>query len=322
MGNVAPLASAEIPEGFLTGERGIARLMAAIPLGSVALLDSEFKLPEVPPTAKPHRATFIEDEELGLGRDEARHQPRFGQMILNGVGLHERPMLVAVKPFKKSEDKRADALLRREWVASNYLNSLSDRELAFMPLGVWRTARGVNNFLSLYEHDVKSYDNVFWADKSLAPEALRPENVTHALTDCLRGLGYLHGVGLAHTDPQAKNLAADLGGVRFIDLEGIKQLPRKGSQIVDSKATVDLIRHDIETFFDSTVQVDENRVNIAPVLAKTNMVLQLAQTYRAGLNQGKKEAGTKVPSLVTSSDEYFKTTVEHTLTIARSKRSA
>ena len=322
MGNVTPLSSAEIPDEFDASERGIARLMASVPLGSVALLDSEFRLPDVPTTAKSHRASFIDNAELGLGRDEARHQPRFGQMILNGVGLHERPILIAAKPFHGEEDEHPDTYLQREWTASNYLNSLSDRELAFIPLGVWRTAEGINHLLSLYEHDVKSYDNVFWADKSITPEALRSTNIEHALTDCLRGLGYLHGVGLVHTDAEAKNMAADFSGVRFIDLEGIKQLPRKGSQVENSETTINLVRHDIETFFDSTIQVEENRADIAPVLAKSTTVRRLAQVYRAGLRQGKKEAGIKMPALDTTTDEYFKSTINHTLAVARNEKLA
>lgn len=322
MGNVAPLSSAEIPEEFTAGERGIARLLASVPLGSVALLDAEFTLPNVPPSAKPHRASFIDSAELGYGRDEARHQPKFGQMILNGVGLHERPILIAAKPFHGGEDEHPNGLLHREWAASNYLNSLSDRELAYIPLGVWRTAEGVNHLLSLYEHDVKSYDNVFWADKSLVPEALRPANIEYALIDCLRGLGYLHGAGLVHTDAEAKNMAADFSGIRFIDLEGIQQLPRKGTQVENSDTTINLVRHDIETFFDSTIQVDENRVDIAPILAKTTVIKRLAQVYRAGLRLGKKEAGLKISNLETSTDEYFKTTVNHTLAIARKEKHA
>ena len=322
MGNISLLPGAEIPDQIEHGERGIARLMNSVPLGSLALLDTEFNLPDVPASAKPHRATFIDSNELGLGRDEARHQPRFGQMVLNGFGLHERPILVAAKPFHGSEDEDPNTYLRREWAAGNYLNSLSDRQLAYLPLGVWRTAEGVNHLISLYEHDVKSYDNTFWADKNTSPEALRAANVEHALVDCLRGLGYLHGVGLVHTDAEAKNLAANFGGVRFIDLEGIKQLPRKGATVEDSPKTINLIRHDIETFFDSTIQVDENHSSIAPVLAKSKMVEKLAKVYRSGLHQGKNEAGIKIPNLETSSDGYFKSTIGHTLAIASNTKSA
>lgn len=148
------------------------------------------------------------------------------------------------------------------------------------------------------------------------PEALRHENIEHAFIDCLRGLGYLHGVGLVHTDAEVKNMAADFGGYRFIDLEGTKQLHRKGSVIEESNDTVALIRRDIETFFDSSIQVDENRQAISSVLAKSTIVKRLAQVYRAGMRQGSSEAGLKAPSLSTNTDEYFKNTIEHTLTIA------
>ncbi len=319
MGEIVTLPSVEIPDAIDQGERAIGRLMATIPLGSVALLDSEFRLPDVPASSKPHRATFIDSADLGLGRDEARHQPRFGQMLLNGYGLHERPILVGAKPFQGSEDEHPDTFLQREWAASNYLNSLGDAQLAYLPLGVWRTAEGVNHLLSLYDHGVKSYDNVFWADRNVTPEALRAPVIEHALMDCLRGLGYLHGAGLVHTDAEAKNLAADLSGIRFIDLEGIKQLPRNGATIEASDATTSLIRHDIETFFDSTTQVDENNGDIAPVLAKHKMPERLAKAYRGGLRQGKKESGLKSSTLETSTDEYFKSTIDHTLKVANNQ---
>lgn len=316
MGNVSTLSSAEIPDDIQLGERGIARLMTVVPVGSLALLDTEFDFPDMP--GKPPRASFIDSPELGLGRDEGRHQPRFGQMIINGAGLHERPILVTVKPFNGSTDKQPDELMQREWAASNYLNSLSDRQLAYLPLGAWRTAKGVNHLISLYEHDVKSYDNVFWADKELSPEALRAQTIEHALNDCIRGLGYLHGLGLVHTDAEVKNLAANLSGIRFIDLEGIKQLPREGTTVEDSGETVRLIRNDLETLFDSTIQVDENRKAVANVLAKPKMDERLAKTYRAGLRQAKAEADVKMPPLSVSTVKYFKNTIDHTLKIANS----
>jgi hypothetical protein len=316
LGNVSTLPGIEIPDAIRDGEASLARLVASIPLGSTALIDTEFRLPGI--GDKPIRASFIESSELALGRDEGRHEPRFGQMILNGAGLHERPILVAIKPFNASTDNHPDILLRREWGTSNYLNSLSDRQLTYIPLGIWRTKEGVNNLITLYEHDVKSYDNVFWADRDLSPEALREQTVEHALSDCIRGLGYLHGLGLAHTDAEAKNLAANFSGVRFIDLEGVRHLPQKDNAVTESKTTINLIRNDIETLFDSTIQVDENRSAIAPVLAKSSIDYNLAKIYLSGIRQASVDGGIKMPDLPTTSPEYFKNTIDHTLKIASS----
>jgi hypothetical protein len=313
MGTVTPLPGGEIRDDFLEAETSITGLLLRVPIGSVALLDTEFSFPRG--EQKPAKATFIDSSDLSLGRDEGRHQPRFGQMLLNGRGLHERPVLVTAKPFDDGLDTQSGGLAH-EWSANNYLNGVGDRQLAYLPLGVWRNAEGVDHLLTLYEHDVISYDNVFWADRNVNPEALRAQVVEHAFTDCVRGLGYLHGAGLIHRDAEAKNLAANFNGVRFIDLEDARMLPRKGSKIEDSELTVRLIRNDIETFFDSTVQVDENRPVIASALSRSRMADKLAQTYRAGIKQARKESGVSMPSIPTTTSAYFRDTINHTLTVA------
>lgn len=313
MGYVTPI-DAGIEMGLPGGESDLHRIIDRLQIGSVALTAAEFQLPDAQDTRI--RASFIDNDELGLGRDEGQHQARFGQMILNGNGYYERPLLAAMKPFEHALKVHPNEALANEWLASNYLNSQSDRQLAYLPLGVWQNAQGINHLISLYEHDVISYDSIFWADREGQPEALRPATIEHALTDCIRGLGYLHGVGLAHTDAEAKNLAADLGGIRFIDLEDSVLLPRKGNKIEASDKTLRLVRNDIEMFFDSTVQVDENRQPIGEVLGKRNMDQKLAQIYRAGLKAGRADTGIDMPDLPTRHNEYFKTTIEHTLAVA------
>jgi len=315
MGIVASLPAGQISdESLLESERDITRLVSGLDLGRVALLDTEFRVPYSRGEAQ--RATFIDEHEFRLGREDGRHDLRFGQMMINGRGLHERPVFVGAKSFSGATDKHPDELLAREWATTNYLNSVSDRQLAYLPLGVWRTARGINHFLTLYENDVISYDNVFWADLEGTPEALRPKTVEHAFEDCIRGLGYLHGVGIVHHDAEAKNLAANLSGVRFVDLESAGLLPRNGQEIEDSERTINLIRSDLETFFDSTMQVDDNRSHIATVLAKPRFDAALAKFYRAGLRQAKADTGIKMPALPVASPEYFKQNIDHLLEIA------
>lgn len=44
---------------------------------------------------------------------------------------------------------------------NNFMNEVTDRQLAFLPLGVWKNVEGINHLITLYEHDVTTYDNVF-----------------------------------------------------------------------------------------------------------------------------------------------------------------
>jgi hypothetical protein len=306
MGLIAPELT--LPQGswdtFESNRHQVVESIGAIPVGRVALSAGEFSLPDPLTTA----ASFVGQEGLSLGRNEGRHQPRFGQMLLNGPGVHERPILVAVKPFTFEEDTNPDALIATEIAASSYLNSLNDRQLAYLPLGVWKNADGINHLLTLYEHDVTSYDNTFWVDREVNPEALRATNVTEALIQCGRSLGYLHGAGLIHRDAEAKNLASNLKGIRFIDLEGARMLPRGSADEADA-----LTAADIEGFLQSTLQVDENREAIEPVLSMARTAKLLAQQYNAGRREAAQDSGVHVAFNERKNERYFRSVISDML---------
>src|SRR4051812_47338253 len=86
MGSVVPMdANAEM--GALGDESDLHRIIDRLQIGTVALTAAEFHLPQE--EGDGIRASFINKEEMGFGRDEGQHQTRFGQMILNGHGYHE-----------------------------------------------------------------------------------------------------------------------------------------------------------------------------------------------------------------------------------------
>lgn len=315
LGSVAAVDSPNL-EPTLVHNEDVLKIINQLDLGSTALLKAEFKIGDK--NNHPSfgtRASFTERPDLSKGRDEGRHGARFGQMIINGSGLHERPTLVSIKPFDYSSAENPADQLSNEWLMNDFLNSIGEDQQAFIPLGVWKNVEGISHLITLYEHDVISYDNVFWVDRNANSEALRPESIEHAFKDCLTGLGYLHGVGVTHGDAEAKNLAAGRRGVRFIDLEDGKFIPDVDNPSGLERA-VRLTRNDIETFLDSTVQIDENRHNIKVVLEKQDFRKKLPRFYRAGIRAAQIDTGIKSYKLPTTSDEYFEQTIIHTLMIA------
>jgi tRNA A-37 threonylcarbamoyl transferase component Bud32 len=247
--------------------------------GAVVLdADRYFMLPDHGVTA-----SFIEQEDFSYGRQDSRHQVRFGQMILNGQGVHESPDFVAVKPF---DDKKE---LYTEWAANNYLNSVFDDQRAFMSLGVMRDKHGGMNMISLYEHGVKTADTVFWADKESEPEALRAKVIENTAITCMYSLGLMHGVRLVHGDAQAKNLAWDNRQPRFVDLEGAALIPKDE---VQEAIHIDKIMKDVQVFIESTMQVEENQDQIAEVLRNPSVVNRLMKSYKKGIDEAHRQQPT------------------------------
>lgn len=319
LGLVVP--AAEISEASIAdGQQDVMRTLDRLQVGQLALLASEFRIPDDGADAErePIRASFIGEEMLGAGREEAQHQLRFGQMLFNGRGYYERPVLVAMKPFRPFTDDDPAYALSNEWAANAYLNSVSDRQIAYLPLGVWRDSNQTDHLITLYEHDVTSYDNIFWADRNANPEALRRSSIEHAFADCLRGLGYLHGVGLAHSDAEVKNLAADISGVRVIDTDGVGTMPRTGDRIDPSDQSAGMMRNDLELFFTSTMQIDENRGEVRAVMSPSKAPEHFAQLYRAGLRAAHADTGITMPDVPTRNNNYFEGVVARILNMGDS----
>lgn len=237
---------------------------------------------------KQAHATFIEKDEFSGGRDESAHQVRFGQLILNGRDFHELPELVAVKPF----DDRAG--LYGEWAAHEYLNSLADRQIGFINLGVHNDGEGTESIISQYDHDVVTFDNSFWATSDDPDAALRPAILQRHATLGSQGLGFLHGVGMTHGDAQVKNLAADRFGFRAVDLESAHIL---GEEQLHDRTALTQTGRDISAFIDSMKLVDENRSRISDAFASDRIRNRVARAYIDGVRQGRSLVDTTVSSL-------------------------
>lgn len=292
-------------------ERDILCVLDRLDVGHVALVASEIR-----PPGKDAKATFIDKEEFGRGRNEGQHGARFGQLIINGAGIWEAPAPVVLKPFNYDVSDSPNDQLAREWATNDYVNSVSQEQLAYLPLGVWKNVEGINHLITLYEHDVVSYDNIFWQDRDAHPESLRKEVLENAYHQCLTGLGYLHGVGVAHNDAEAKNLASDRRGIRFIDLETATKIDYSNLDLA-TLAT----RNDIETFIDSTLQVDDNRDLIEAVLTKRDVPQRFARLYRAGIRAASIDTGNKPPKLYTTTDRYFEDTIDHARKVASNRHA-
>ncbi len=265
---------------------------------------------------KPATGVYTEHEAFRHGRDESQHQVSFGQLIVHDHSRANRPELVAVKPF----DEPMPDDIYQELAALNHLNSIGDVQNTYLPLGVWRNAQGILQTITLYEHGVVSTDQTFWADKSLQPEELRPERIRTSFQDCLWGIGYLHGAGISHGDAQVKNLAHDSKGVRFIDPESMRLLPRNGNgQLQESYASEHAKKRDIETLLATSFQVEENRPDIINAIHGTKGAKDLALSYRKGMRKGAKDSDLRLAKIDASeSNAYF----EHTLGDMLSKMSS
>lgn len=247
-------------------------------------------------------STFIEQPDFGYGREDSRHGVRFGQLILNGPGVHEIPDLVAIKPFEERGG------LYNEWASNAYVNGLFDEQRAYLPLGILKDEHGVPAMISLYEHGIKTADNVFWADRELSPEALRADVIKRTATTCMYGLGLMHGARLVHGDAQAKNLGSDARHVRFIDLEDSLLIPADG---VDSAVYTDKIIKDIATFIGSTGQVDENREQITEALYKPTVIDTLIKSYRQGIDKARsRQPGIHVPDYATTHEDAIRALID------------
>lgn len=224
------------------------------------------------------QASFIEQEDFAAGRDESAHQVRFGQLIISGKDIYEQPDFVAIKPY----ENRAD--LYREWAAHEYLNSLFDRQIGYINLGVHNDKHGTESTVSQYDHDVTSFDSSFWADHEAPSSALRAPVLQRHATLGMLGLGLMHGVRMIHGDAQVKNLAADRVGPRAIDLETADILD---ADQIDDPLAIARTRRDITAFISSMGQVEENRQRIIEALSSEHTVERMAQAYTEGIRQGR-----------------------------------
>lgn len=216
--------------------------VGAMPAGSLLLVHREFKVLDSTGLS----GIFVEDPDLSKGRQESAHGLFFGQLVLNSEGDYDRPELVAVKPYE-TDVKGAI----HELAANTYVNSVDGRPRAFTPLGFWRDDENGIHLITRYEHSVQSFDNIFWASPLVDPHALEPARVQKAARLSMYGLGLLHGLGMQHVDPQAKNMGTDSEKVRFIDLEESRVFPLPQGGAGKTALAREAVTVDLDIFLES-----------------------------------------------------------------------
>lgn len=228
--------------------------------------------------------SFIEQEQFSSGRQDSAHQVRFGQLILNGKELHEQPEFVALKPYEDRSD------LYREWAAHEYLNSLFDRQIGYINLGVHNDSDGVESIVSQYDHGVISFDSTFWADESAPAAALRPATLQRHAGLASESLGLMHGARMTHGDAQIKNLAAE----RFDDPTSIAQT-----------------RRDLTVFIDSMGRVEENRQKIIEALSPEKVADRIVKSYMRGVRVGRASLGGEyVPNFEAQNEDVIRSELQ------------
>jgi hypothetical protein len=182
--------------------------------------------------------------QQGYTREASRNQVRFGQLVVNDPDSRERVELVAIKPLD------TPGRAAREFGAMSVVNGLAAQgrmSPALTPLGFFRNPEdGRVALMTRYEHSVLTLDNLFW-DPNFTPT----ERISRAaLGHCAISLGELHSNGIAHTDAQIKNIAADNNGIRYVDLEGVQELAMASGH-VDAFAAKRLIEIDVRDCLES-----------------------------------------------------------------------
>jgi len=268
-GLVSVIATADIPDParkLATGE--LVEWIRETPAGSFAL-DRRF-LPGISDQA--HTAQFIEIEEHSKTREEsARHQVRFGQLLLHSPDDAEQSLYVAVKPFNTPRQAAHEYA-----VASYFSNGSIPGITTFRPLGVFNYAfgDGKNKYgvMSNYRHSVRSLDTVLWNPNAVNDAAM----VSKALGRAALTLGTLHINEWTHGDAQVKNIAWDIlqpvQTTFLIDVEEARPFPRWGGRI-EPMAAAQNVREDIKWFLRTALYLKKNSSPDYEDLVKNNFCI-------------------------------------------------
>ncbi len=238
------------------------------------------------------RADFVGQDDFGRGRERSGNHVYFGQLVVGTEVTMDLPEEVAVKPMVMTGDKG----LINEWAANNYLNSVSADERAYIPLGIWRDIDDVPQLVTVYDHPVQSYDNLYWATGGSA-RSVTPEKIYKAFGICMYGIGLLAGVGAIHGDAQPKNLAVDRKRFRYIDLEETTLLPRdgKGDFVYDS-STREQLMEDIDTFLGNCIGFGERDDVIVDIMGNTATHRLAFESYSRGIVRSAKRLDKRLPA--------------------------
>lgn len=233
---------------------------------------------------------FVEDPELGYGREKSGREVYFGQMVLSSSEDYERPELVAMKPYAQDIDG-----VIHELAVNTYINLVNEYPRAFQPLGIYKTPAGKYELITIYDHPVITYDNTFGANKDEEPRALEPEVVKKALRMGAFGVGLTHGHGFSNSDVQTQNLGSDNKSVRLVDLEYARFFPNEAAGgTIDVELTRSLVFRDIEVFVGSCFRIPENTIEIRNAMS-VGTIDGMARSYRNGVKRVIRPDGVQYP---------------------------
>lgn len=181
-------------------------------------------------------------EAMAHGREESKRQVWFGELALKSKSQSEHAELVAIKPMTA---KSAAREYHASEAVANRLQETYGRRVTFEGLGfyfdqfTWK-----NNLITRYEHGVQSMDRVLWSRDSMPAQ----DQVIDVFSKAAETLAVLHGEAtIAHGDAQPKNIAADVRGIRIIDLEEASDMLNPNKEVDIFKANR-LIKKDLEDF--------------------------------------------------------------------------
>lgn len=312
---IAGFPEISLGDEFETSRARFGDVLEEMPQDSIVLDQSQFAMigmsdgsPEMT------ECSFTERDDFANGRRASMNGVYFGQLVVRSSHFIDSPELVAVKPHFMSMDTE-DVV--HEWAAGSFVNSVSSCERAYVPLGVWRDKKGMYQTVSVYDHAVQTYDNIFWARDEEA-ERITKSHTDESLALCLYGLGFLHGVGAIHGDAQVKNLATDRQCIRFVDLEEMELLPRNpDGTLVASESSQEQMESDVSTLLGSTLgfgHVDETVVSTL----EDPLVRRRAQTsYHRGITRGANRNNVVFPSELRLDQETISSIFDNTLDMYR-----
>jgi hypothetical protein len=244
-------------------------------------------------------AQFVEQPEFAKGREFSANGVYFGQLNVTSPQYVDLPEFVAVKPHTTGDEIGKSVM--KELAAHNHMNALSTTERAYVPLGIWKDDAGMPQLVTLYDHAVQTFDNIFWAKTEEEAEKVTPGQIDAAMRHSMYGLGLLNGAGVAHGDAQAKNLGIDRKRVRFTDFDRTSLIPVVEAKTDEAK---DLIDTDIGTFVTSTFFLTEDGSNKGVIEMTADALSDKARTddyigrYHAGFARSVERLGVQFPPSV------------------------
>ena len=183
-------------------------------------------------------ASFTEVTPWETGRQDSSMQNFFGVLHLvidEGAKGVESDIPVAVKPYIPEQNEQGlgyeDAI--HEYVGCKVLQDYGLIK-PLKPVGFWIDEDHRTYYMTLFEGDVRSLDNVSWFDAGEDKVSAHPK-LEKALTMSAHTLGLLHIQGFIHGDAQIKNMAYDSYGLRLVDLTSLRRI------LPDELTTIDNI---------------------------------------------------------------------------------